>query len=760
MRLITFCIFASLVACLHLLSVSTVSADTASAANTFVQIVAHRGASAERPECTMSAFRRAIEVGATAVEIDIRTSRDGKLFLMHDATLDRTTNGKGSAALMSLGELKKLDAGSWFDAKYKGERIPTLIEVLELCHGKIDVLLDLKEQGETYAEAVAQEVRNHGDAGRVIIGVRSVEQARQFRKLLPMSRQLGLIPDPKQIDAFAKVGVEMIRLWPKWLSDDSLVLRVRLLGVKLHLNGETGKPQEVLSLLKHKPDSLSADHPAALVATLDELKRSKESFQLLHELVASKGDTTTVPWISRTGSQSFLNRDYKMLELPKEFEGQPTIVFDGGSGDRVVLKFKKSGVIFAAMEYNDTGAWSFPSGRTPLDNGWRLLRKKAYRGTSNTNIGDQPHFASIYYCEYEAGQELSGLPAWWLCLAVMDLKSAEKISGFKPGTSGPIEIAPSFSYEQWATRDRPLAAPQYKNAEQWAAWQDQQRRDFRQQLVFPYEGETKISEVGDDVDRGKFLQQEFEVSNDGRKLFRFFRLTSKSTTSKRLPTVVCFMGHGKVEQILEDRDSYQHACAEVFAEHGYLVFAMENVGMEPGHDTHHELDRLLRLDGYSWYSLLFAHQQILLDYVFTEKQVDAKRVGVTGVSTGGLLALSAASFDPRVAATSVQGIFGSMRVSFIRDRNRHCSCGAIPGLLPQYDLPEMALLVAPRPIHFSNAVADGFGPPEAKRCVNLITPLYLKAGGAAPEFSEPPGRHEYAINAALAFFKNTIGKPE
>ncbi len=757
MRLILY----TSVTCLYLLHVSSVRADTPNAAHTVHQIVAHRGASTERPECTLVALRRAINTGATAVEIDVRTSRDGKLFLLHDSTLDRTTNGKGLASHLTLAELKELDAGSWFHAKYKNERIPTLSEALELCRGKTDVLLDLKEQGATYAEAVVQEVRDYGDPKRVIIGVRSVEQARQFRKLLPMSRQLGLIPDPQQIKAFAKAGVETIRLWPKWLSDDSLVEQIHRVGVQLHLNGATGTPQEILPLLTHEPYSLLADDPATLVATLSELKRSKETLSLLDELVVQTGETTTLKWISRNGAQSFLNREYKMLELPEELRSQPRFVFDGGSGDRVVLKFKKPSVIFAAMEYNDTGTWSFPGGRTPVDHGWRLLRKEAYRGSSNTNLGgEKPHFASIYYCEYDAGQQLSGLPPWWLCLAVMDQKSAEKIPGFKFGTSGPVEIAASFSYEQWANRDRPLAVPQFKNAEQWAAWQDRQRGEFRQRLVFPYQGETKISEVNDAVEREKFVQQEFEVKSNGQNIFRFFRLTPKFETSKKLPTVVCFMGHGKVKQVLEDRESYQHACAAQFAEHGYLVFAMENVGMEPGRDRHHELDRLLRLDGYSWYSLLFAHQQILLDHVFSDQEVDSKRVGVTGVSTGGLLALSAAAFEPRVAATSVQGIFGSMRVSFIRDRNRHCSCGAIPGLLPYFDLPEMALLVAPRQIHFSNALADGFGPAEAKRCVNLITPLYLKAGGASPEFSEPPGRHEYSIDAALKFFENTIGTPK
>jgi hypothetical protein len=152
-------------------------------------------------------------------------------------------------------------------------------------------------------------------------------------------------------------------------------------------------------------------------------------------------------------------------------------------------------------------------------------------------------------------------------------------------------------------------------------------------------------------------------------------------------------------------------------------------------DTHHDLDQSLRLEGHGWYSLLFAHQRIVLDQVFADPLVDTKQVGVAGVSTGGLLALSAAVMEPRITAASVQGIFGSMRTSFIRDRNRHCRCGAIPGLLSEFDLPELALLVAPRALHISNGKTDGFSPEESKRCVDLISPLYQRAGGDEPHFT-------------------------
>jgi glycerophosphoryl diester phosphodiesterase len=731
------------------------------------RIVAHRGASAERPEDTLCAIGRAIEAGAQVVEIDVRASKDGILFLLHDPTLDRTTDGTGPAAERTMAELKKLDAGAWFNEAYRGEPIPTLGQALELCRGKIDVLLDLKEQGETYASAVARDVQAYGDATRTIAGVRSVEQARRFRRLLPRSPQLGFILNPEEIEAFAALNVEAIRLWPRWLTSAagaSIVERVRSSGARLQLNGQTGTPREILPLLRYMPDLLLVDDPAMLKATLEAAKRHTQQFARLSERVKWLSETTVVPWIAKTGAATFLNRDYSMLELPKTLEDQPRLMFAGGEGDCVVLRFAKPTVVFAAFEYNSTGGWSFPERRLPKDFGWRLVKKDGYRGTSNGNLDGKPHFAGVYCRIFKPGEQLDGLPPWWLCLAIVDPETAADVPGFSQAMSGEPSAPPPFLHSQWATRERPLRIPDVRGSEQWSAWQRTMREDFRQRLVFSYDAPATIVQIGRPTERDGFTQQELHVLSDGQRLFRFFKLTPKSAgpsaSARPLATIVCFMGHGKVQQILEEPDSYQHACAARFAEQGYLVFAMENVGMEPDRDTHHELDRLLRLDGYGWYSLLFAHQQMLLDHVFADPMVDGTKVGVTGVSTGGLLTLSAIAMDPRVAAASVQGIFGSMRVSFIRDRNRHCPCGAIPGLLPDFDLPEMALLAAPRPLHISNAVQDGFGPDEARRCIERITPHYRKAGGQAPRFSMPPGRHEYAFDPALKFFEDTIGKPE
>jgi glycerophosphoryl diester phosphodiesterase len=252
-----------------------VSPDVAKAAWKVKEVIGHMGSCADRPGNTLAGVRRAAEAGAHAAEVDVRTTKDGALVCLHDDTVDRTTDSRGKVAELTLAEVKKLDAGVKFDAKFKGERVPTLREVLEAAKGKITVMIDLKEDGEEYAKRIAAEVQAHGEPKRVILGVRSVEQAKLFRKLLPDARQIGLIPTANDIEAFAKDGVTVIRLWPKWLSDDTLVPRVRKAGCELHLGTGKGTKEEVLPLLVHAPESLSSDDPARLIQTLKEIGGKK-----------------------------------------------------------------------------------------------------------------------------------------------------------------------------------------------------------------------------------------------------------------------------------------------------------------------------------------------------------------------------------------------------------------------------------------------------------------------------------------------------
>lgn len=113
-----------------------------------VDVIAHRGASAYAPENTLSAFQMAEEMGADWIELDCRLTRDNEVVVIHDDTLDRTTSGSGYVREASLHEIKQLDAGSWFEDKWRGERVPTLDQVFEYAKGRIGVYVEIKDSAD------------------------------------------------------------------------------------------------------------------------------------------------------------------------------------------------------------------------------------------------------------------------------------------------------------------------------------------------------------------------------------------------------------------------------------------------------------------------------------------------------------------------------------------------------------------------------------------------------------------------------------
>ena len=110
--------------------------------------VAHRGASGNYPENTLMAFQKALEIGVDEIELDLYMTKDNHLIVMHDSTVDRTTDGTGAISDLTLGEIKTLDAGGVFDEQFRGERVPTWEEALELVQGKVRLNVHLKEGGE------------------------------------------------------------------------------------------------------------------------------------------------------------------------------------------------------------------------------------------------------------------------------------------------------------------------------------------------------------------------------------------------------------------------------------------------------------------------------------------------------------------------------------------------------------------------------------------------------------------------------------
>jgi len=150
-------------------------------------IWAHRGASARSPENTLAAFFAALEDGADGIELDIQLTRDGVPVVLHDATLDRTTDGRGRLNRWLLRDLRRLDAGSWFDDRFAGEPVPLLEEVLSLFGGRLRLNLELKDGAA--ARPVLDLVRRFPRAEVVLSSFnrRLLRQLRQHDAGLPLA---------------------------------------------------------------------------------------------------------------------------------------------------------------------------------------------------------------------------------------------------------------------------------------------------------------------------------------------------------------------------------------------------------------------------------------------------------------------------------------------------------------------------------------------------------------------------------------------
>lgn len=122
------------------------------------RIIAHRGHNTEAPEQTMAAYRLAVELGAEMIEADVQLSRDGVTVMMHDRTLERTTSGRGAVAGLDWAEIAALDAGSWFDSRFAGEKVPRLDDLFALA-GETGIALCLEAKGQTLADNLAVSLR-------------------------------------------------------------------------------------------------------------------------------------------------------------------------------------------------------------------------------------------------------------------------------------------------------------------------------------------------------------------------------------------------------------------------------------------------------------------------------------------------------------------------------------------------------------------------------------------------------------------------
>lgn len=212
-----------------------------------VIVVGHRGTKLFAPENTIAAQNIAINMGARAIEMDVRMTADGEFVIMHDATVDRTTNGHGLVSKMTLAEIRKLDAGSWFSPEFAGEKVPTLREALRNVKGRAAVDIDFKSGPDNSAELITQILDEEGfnDGSLVTVFVR----AWHYKKMKPLPDRYVLRPhfqNPDHAAAAAREdGVEIMGLRRRNFSfaaaravaDNGLILFANVMGAD---DNETG----------------------------------------------------------------------------------------------------------------------------------------------------------------------------------------------------------------------------------------------------------------------------------------------------------------------------------------------------------------------------------------------------------------------------------------------------------------------------------------------------------------------------------------
>jgi glycerophosphoryl diester phosphodiesterase len=175
--------------------------------------IAHRGASTAAPANTLSAFEKAVELGADGIELDVHLSADGVPVVIHDWTVDATTDGTGRVADLSLAALKELDAGSRFGPAFAGERIPTLEEVFAAVGRPLLVNVELKVpsgRDRGLEEAVAALVERHGLASRAFVSSFDPHALRRMRRVAP-HLPLGFLYSPTPSSCLTRARAGLMR---------------------------------------------------------------------------------------------------------------------------------------------------------------------------------------------------------------------------------------------------------------------------------------------------------------------------------------------------------------------------------------------------------------------------------------------------------------------------------------------------------------------------------------------------------------------
>ena len=239
-----------------------------------IWVIAHRGAAAEAPENTLAAIEAAVKMGCDVVEVDVRLSRDGRAVLMHDGTVDRTTNGRGRVEGLTWAQLRELDAGVGFSTAFRGTRIPQLQEAIDVVRARAKLYLDLKV---TDFEPIVSVVRQAKFSKSVFYRVYRPGDVARIRRLDPSSRviidigQLSLLPGAAEVLLKQYPDVVLSLDIGSWTEQLENTLKRHSSQWFLNVLGRETHASELQRALDRRPTGIMTDSPRVL---LDLLRRS------------------------------------------------------------------------------------------------------------------------------------------------------------------------------------------------------------------------------------------------------------------------------------------------------------------------------------------------------------------------------------------------------------------------------------------------------------------------------------------------------
>ena len=230
-------------------------------------VIAHRGASAAAPENTLAAFRLAADLGADGVELDVRRTVDGQLVVIHDASVDRTTDGTGRVAALTLDQLRRFDAGRKFGPPFRGERIPLLSKVFEVLGGRLLVDVEVKAAG--VEAALLDLIRKTQMVDLVLISSFDAQVVAHVRDLAP-EMPAGLLQSAA--DPYAAVSVRATAYLPEVTAlTADVVASCRSHGLRV-ITWTVRTEEEARQALRVGVDGIIADDPTLIRKMLARLK--------------------------------------------------------------------------------------------------------------------------------------------------------------------------------------------------------------------------------------------------------------------------------------------------------------------------------------------------------------------------------------------------------------------------------------------------------------------------------------------------------